>query len=113
MLLLLIVGLGSRGQTFVDGLPIGDRVDGDARFTDFALATLDRTTPGHAEVVTIDAYVPDFRAPRWSVERRAERHASDMASMMVTVSRWPRGSRGRRRNGVTARRPGDRVLMTD
>jgi hypothetical protein len=54
-------------QTFIDGLPVGDRAtwgvrEGD-RFSAVALADLDSSEPDHAPVVAIEAYVPDYRMP--------------------------------------------------
>ncbi len=52
-------------QTFIDGLPVGDRAtwgvrEGD-RFSEVALAELDSREPNHAPVVAIEPYVPDYR----------------------------------------------------
>jgi hypothetical protein len=59
--LIALSGLACAGQTFVDGLPIGDRVEGDARFTEFALAALDGEDPDHAPMSSVEMYVPDYR----------------------------------------------------
>ncbi len=62
-------------QTFIDGLPVGDRAtwgvrDGDRatwgvrdgdRFSEVALADLDSSEPDHPPVVAIEAYTPDYR----------------------------------------------------
>jgi hypothetical protein len=66
-LLVLLTACG--GRTYVDGLPIGERVCSEAPdwlcdgFTDFAASTLDTTAPGHAPVTSVEAYRPDYRGP--------------------------------------------------
>jgi hypothetical protein len=47
----------------VGGFPVGERVDGDRRFVDFATEEFDRSSPGHPAVATVEMYVPDFRTP--------------------------------------------------
>ena len=47
----------------IDGYPVGDRLDGDRRFVDFATEEFDRSSPGHPAVASVEMYVPDFRTP--------------------------------------------------
>jgi hypothetical protein len=60
---LSLAAVGCETRTIVDGLPIGQRTEGDSRFEAFALATLDDVAPGHAPVESVEMYVPDFRTP--------------------------------------------------
>jgi len=67
--LIALSGLACAGQTFVDGLPIGDRVEGDARFTEFALAALDGWSDSvpsrrHATTAAFGFNAPKSRAPQ-------------------------------------------------
>jgi hypothetical protein len=63
----LVVACG--GRTYVDGYPIAERTCADAQaeawlcagFTDFAVSTLDATTPDHAPVAAVETYRPDYR----------------------------------------------------
>lgn len=70
-LMVVTLALGVLGcsttQTFVGGLPIGQRVCVDAasgcnRFEDFARQTLDEQVPGHPDVLSVDIYAPDVRS---------------------------------------------------
>jgi hypothetical protein len=45
----------------IDGQPVGRRLEADERFSTFAIDTLDRTMPGHAEVVAVELYEPSPR----------------------------------------------------
>lgn len=66
-LLCLVTACG--GRTYVDGLPIGERICLNAQATDwfcdglrgFAGSTLDETAPGHAPVASVELYRPDYR----------------------------------------------------
>jgi hypothetical protein len=66
-LLSLVMACG--GRTYVDGLPIGQRMCADPQLADwlcdgltaFASSTLDSTAPGHAPVASVEMYRPDFR----------------------------------------------------
>ena len=61
-LMLAVVSACSFPQTFVDGYPIGERVEADDQFTDFAIAVLDDQRPGHVEVASTELYTPDIRS---------------------------------------------------
>jgi hypothetical protein len=64
---LSLAAVGCQTRTIVDGLPIGQRTEGDSRFEAFAVATLDDLVPGHAPVEGVEMYTPDFRTPDGSV----------------------------------------------
>ena len=68
---LLFVVTACGGRTYVDGLPVGERICSDAQATvwlcdglrGFAESTLDETAAGHAPVVSVETYRPDNRGP--------------------------------------------------
>ena len=76
--LVALSGLACTGQIFLDGLPIGEEVVGDARFEAFALHALDDQAPGHARVTSVEMFVPDYRSADGSVILTVRSGGSDL-----------------------------------
>jgi len=62
----------------IDGLPLGSRVDGDERFRDFAIRTLDDALPGHALISSVEMYTPAFRNAAGDVILTARSGGADL-----------------------------------
>ena len=77
-LALIMLASGCANQTVVDGLPIGERVDGDSRFVEFAIETLDGVEPSHAPVASVEMHVPDYRNAKGEVVLVTRSGGSDL-----------------------------------